>query len=75
MVLKYVHDITRNNCNRNQEKQDLLRQLKCLTDSDHDYILEEVEHRDKNLYRINVSLEDEEEEFNIFLSEFFISWI
>ena len=42
VTVKYVHDIPKSICNRNNKKQDLRKHPICLTDSDHDYILEEI---------------------------------
>ena len=39
--------------NKNNAKQDLLKHPICLTDSDHDYILKEIEQRDKIELGIN----------------------
>ena len=46
MIVKDVHDITKIICNRNHAKQTLQRHPICLTDSYHDYIIEEIEHRE-----------------------------
>ena len=53
VAVKYVHDIPKIICNRNNAKQDLQKHPICLTDSDHDYILEAIEHRDKIELEIN----------------------
>ena len=45
MAVKDVHDIPRIICNINRAKQALQRYPIYLTVSDHDYILEETEHR------------------------------
>ena len=47
VAVKYVHYITKSICNKNHGKQALIKHPICLTDSDHDYIFEEIEHRDK----------------------------
>ena len=54
VAVKYVHDIPRSGCNRNQAKQDLQRHPIGLTDSDHDYIPEETERRVKIEYKRNI---------------------
>ena len=61
VTVKYVHDIPKSICNRNNSKQALQTHPICLTDCDHDYILEEIEHRDKVELEIN-SRDDVEEE-------------
>ena len=48
MVVKDVHNIPRKVCNRTQAKQYLKRYHICLTDSDHDYIIDKILHREKN---------------------------
>ena len=48
-VVKDIRDIPKNICNRNNKKQDLRKHPICLTESDHDYILEEIEHREKKM--------------------------
>ena len=45
VAVKYFHDILKSILNRNHAKQALQKQPICLTDSDHDYILEEIEHK------------------------------
>ena len=45
----------------NQSKQDLQRHLVCLTDFDHDYILEEIECREKSEYETNIRYDGDEE--------------
>ena len=42
LALKDVLDFPKNICNRKHEKQDLRKHPICLTDPDHDYILEEI---------------------------------
>ena len=59
--VKYVHDIPKIVCNRNNSKQALQKHPICLTDCDNDYILGEIEHRDKIDLEIN-SRDDGDEE-------------
>ena len=40
ILVKYVHDIPKSICNRNQAGQDLKRHHICLTDSDHYSIID-----------------------------------
>ena len=42
VVVKYVHNITKNIYNINNKGEALLKHPLCMTDSDHDYILEEI---------------------------------
>ena len=42
VAVKDVHDIPKSICNRNNAKQALQKHPICLTDSYHDYILEEI---------------------------------
>ena len=46
-VVTYFHEIPKIVCNRTQAKKAISRQPICLTDSDYDYILEEIVRRDK----------------------------
>ena len=59
MAVKYVHDIPKHVCSWKQSKQDLQRHHVCLTDYNHYYILEEIEHRDKIDYNRNISVEED----------------
>ena len=56
MVVKDVRDIPRNVCNINQAKHALQIHTIFMTDSDHNYILEEIECRDTIEYKINISV-------------------
>ena len=47
MALKYFHNIVISFSNRNQTKKSLQRHPICINDSDHDYIIEEIERREK----------------------------
>ena len=47
VVVKEVHDIPRKFCNINQAKQYLQRYPIPMTECDHNYIFEYIEHRDK----------------------------
>ena len=40
-AITYIHDITKNVCNRTQAKKNSRHPI-CLTDSENDYILEEI---------------------------------
>ena len=43
-------------CTRKQAKKSVSRQPICLTDSDYDYILEEIVHQDKIMFEIYVNV-------------------
>ena len=47
LAVKDVQDTLKSIWNWNHSKQALLKHFLCLTDSDHGYLLEEIEHRDK----------------------------
>ena len=47
-----LHAIPTSICSRTQSKKSISRQPICLTDSDYDYILEEIGRRDKIEYEI-----------------------
>ena len=61
MTVKDVHYIPKSIFNKNHAKQDLQKYPICLTASDHDYILEEIEHREKNDLKRNLRDDDDEE--------------
>ena len=61
VAVKYVHDIPRFFCNRNQSKQALQIHPLFLTDSYNDYTLEDIEHRAKIEYEGNISVDGDEE--------------
>ena len=50
------HAIPTSVCSRTQAKKAIPRQPICLTDSDHDYILEEIGRRDKIEFEIDVEV-------------------
>ena len=56
------HEITKSVCTRTQAKKDISRQLIYLTDSDHDYILEEIIRQDKIEFEIYVEVYSDDEE-------------
>ena len=47
LLVKDVNDIPKSICNINHAKQDLRKHPICLTKSYHEYILEEIEYREK----------------------------
>ena len=57
-VVKYVQDILRSFCNKNQAHQVLQRYYVCITDSDHDYILDEILRQDQIEYERKIKIED-----------------
>ena len=61
VAVKDVHDTNKSIRNRNHTKQALQKHYLCLTESDHDYILEEIEHRDKIESVINLRDHGDEE--------------
>ena len=60
MAVKYIDDINTSVSNRNQQKKALKLHPICLTESDHDYIVDKFLHRDKIEYEKNISVEDDE---------------
>ena len=60
--VKDVHDTPKIICNINNTKQVLLKHPICLTDSDHYFILEEIELRDKIKLEINL-MDDGDEKY------------
>ena len=57
-LVKYVQDILRSFCNKNQAHQVLQRYYVCITDSDHDYILDEILRQDQIEYERKIKIED-----------------
>ena len=50
--IKYVQDIPKTSCNKIQAKKFIQRHPICMTDSDHDYILNDIERREKNILNV-----------------------
>ena len=63
IIVKYIHDIPRSDYNRNQLIQALQRYTICLTDSDHDYIIDEIGRREKMEHKKYISVDNNEEYF------------
>ena len=55
-VITDFHAITTSVCYRTQAKKSISRQPICLTDSDYDYILEEIGRQDKIEFEIDVDV-------------------
>ena len=66
VAVKYDHDIPKGVFNRNNSKQALQKHPIYLTEYDHDYIFEEIEHRDKIELEINSRDDGDEEYFVLF---------
>ena len=58
---KTVHDIPRSVCKKNQVKKYLQRHPIFHTDSDHNYIIIEIEHREKIEYEQNIRDDGDED--------------
>ena len=56
------HEIPTSVCTRTQAKKSIPRQPICLTDSDYDYILEEIGRRDKIEFERDVEVYSSDEE-------------
>ena len=61
-AVTYFHAIPTSVCTRTQAKKFISRQLICLTDSEYDYILEEIGRRDKIDFERDVEVYSDEEE-------------
>ena len=48
ITIRYVHDIPKKLCGRNEAKIIIQRYPINMTDADYDYILDEIERREKN---------------------------
>ena len=53
--------IPKNLCNRNQAHKALQRRSICLTDSYHDFILDEIKRQDTIEYEIGMSVDNKED--------------
>ena len=51
IIIGYVQDISNNLCNRIQAKKSIQRHPIIMTDADYDYILDEIERREKTIER------------------------
>ena len=61
-AVTYFHAIPKSVCTRKQAKNTISRQSICLTDSDYDYILEEIGHRDRIEFERNVEVYSDDKE-------------
>ena len=50
-------------CNINQYQKSLQRNLICITDSYHDFIIDEIKRKDNIEYERDMSVDDNEEQF------------
>ena len=57
-----IHDTPKSLCNRTQAKKSISGHPICLTDSGYDYILEEIDCRDKIEFEIYVEVLSDDEE-------------
>ena len=55
-AIKYFHLIPTSICSRTQAKKSISRQPICLTDADYDYILEEIDRREKKEFEIEIDV-------------------
>ena len=51
-----VKQLLKSVCNTNQARKDIKRCTICLTDSDHDYVIDEIKHGDTIGYEIKMSV-------------------
>ena len=54
--MRYIQDIPNNFCNRIQQKESIQRHPISITDAYYDYILDEIERREKIEFEWNVSV-------------------
>ena len=47
IIIRYVQDTPKNLCSRNKAKKSIQRHPIIITDADYDYILDEIERREK----------------------------
>ena len=63
MKLTEVKQIHKSVWNRNQSHKAIQGYPICLTDSDHDFILDEIRHRDTIEYQKYMSIDDKDDQF------------
>ena len=61
IIIRYLQDIPKNLCSRNQAKKAIQRHPIIMADADYDYILDEIEHCVKFEFEKNVSVNSDEE--------------
>ena len=63
IIIRYEQDIPKKLFGRNKAKKTIQRHPIIMTDADYGYILYEIEHREKNEFERNVSV-NSDDEFN-----------
>ena len=61
IIIRYVQDIPKNIFSRNQAKKSIQIHPIIMTDADYDYILNEIERREKNEFKRDVIFNSGEE--------------
>ena len=61
IIIRYVQDIPKELCSRNESKTAIQRHQIIVTEADYDYIMDEIERREKNEFGRNVSVNSDEE--------------
>ena len=61
IIIRYVQDIPKNICNMIQAKQAIQKHSIIMTDADYDYILDEIESREKIEFENNFSVNSYDE--------------
>ena len=61
IIIRYVQGIPKKLCSRNEAKKAIQRHPIIMTDADYDYILDEIERREKIEFERNVSFNSDEE--------------
>ena len=61
-ALTYFHAIPKRVCNRTMAKKGISRQPVCLTDSDYNYILEEIGHQEIYIFERDVEVYNNDKE-------------
>ena len=61
IIIRYVQDITKKICGKNEAKKSIQRHPIIMTDADYDYILDEIECRERNNFKRNISVNSDEE--------------
>ena len=63
ITIRYVQDTPKKFCNSIQAKETLQRHPIITTDAGYDYILDEIERREKNVFESNVSGNSDKEQY------------
>ena len=61
IIIRYIQDIPKNICSRNEAKEAIQRHTIIMNDADYDYIMDEIERREKIEFTQNISVYSDDE--------------